>query len=344
MAGDEKEQLKTLVEGVVLAQGNEYIKDLLRRKHLPIGTTKADFVDHLRAAIDADQLTAADIEQWLHEVEGWGNNQHVYLYRLPRELAASPLWADATAIQELVTEAGYGDVWDAETSHAFPEALTLTGIHYLQSPEERRLRFEWHQGVETLVRVPQKDFDEVEEDEQYHYKAYAKRRQRIVVRFEVRPQLRLAAAFVQVPTTSKEHDSTVVEMWKVVSAVAAQSKFTEFNLAKAIRKIDEDVTPGPLRTNRVRLVTPGAFVTYGATATTAAYRDVQDANDARKAVSTIAAFTGGTSNVLYSASTSATKDKDVQVRLDGPNRRIWIRAQLTEAQVWSLLTRVASYA
>jgi len=344
MAADDKERLKTLVEGVVLAQGNEFIKVLLRRKHLPIGTTKADFVEHLRAAIDSGQLTSSDIEQWLHEVEGWGNNQHVYLYRMPRQLAVSALWTNENAIRRLVTGAGHGDVWAAETSYAFPEELTLTGIHYFEVAAERRLRFEWHQGVETLVRVPQKDFDEVEADEQYHYKAYAKRRERTVVRFEVRPGLRLAAAFVQVPTTSNEHESTLAEMWNVVGAVAAQSQFTEFNLAKAIRKIDEDISPGPMRTNRVRLVTPGAFVTYGATATTAAYRDVQDANDARKAVSTIGAFTGGAADVLYTAPAMATKDKDIQVRLDGQNRRIWIRAQLTETQMWSLLTRVASYA
>lgn len=74
-----KSQLKKKVAQIVLAQGNIFIKDLLRSNNVPIGNTKADFSRNLNAAIDAGALTQAVIEAWLGEIEGWGN-QHVYLF------------------------------------------------------------------------------------------------------------------------------------------------------------------------------------------------------------------------------------------------------------------------
>ena len=44
----EKEALNTLVRGIVLAQGNIFIKELLRqKKDIKIGATKADFLQNI---------------------------------------------------------------------------------------------------------------------------------------------------------------------------------------------------------------------------------------------------------------------------------------------------------
>jgi hypothetical protein len=47
-----KPQLKELVHRVVVAQGNSFIKELLRNSGAKIGTTKEDFANNLDVAIE----------------------------------------------------------------------------------------------------------------------------------------------------------------------------------------------------------------------------------------------------------------------------------------------------
>ena len=82
MPDDDKKVLKEQVEQILLMQGNQFIKELLRNNSLPIGSTKKNFLTNINKAIDEDHLTRAMIEQWLKEVEGWGN-QHLYLFHTP---------------------------------------------------------------------------------------------------------------------------------------------------------------------------------------------------------------------------------------------------------------------
>ena len=77
----EQQVLLRLVRGIVLAQGNIYIKSLLREKGLRIGDTKADFEQNLEQAVADGKITLVDVEEWLDRVEGWGD-QHVYLFNL----------------------------------------------------------------------------------------------------------------------------------------------------------------------------------------------------------------------------------------------------------------------
>src|ERR1700728_3071980 len=73
--------LKRLAAGIIRAQGNRFIKDLLRGKDIRIGATKDEFEANLNEAIETGRLTLDDVRAWLAGVEGWGN-QHVYLYNL----------------------------------------------------------------------------------------------------------------------------------------------------------------------------------------------------------------------------------------------------------------------
>ena len=77
--------LKRLAAGIIRAQGNRFVKELLRKKNIRIGVNKDDFERHLSEAIESGQLTLEDVETWLNEVEGWGN-QHVYLYNISSTL------------------------------------------------------------------------------------------------------------------------------------------------------------------------------------------------------------------------------------------------------------------
>src|SRR6266576_347690 len=85
---------RELVRTVVLTQGNIFIRELLRRKKIPIGITKQDFEANLLRAVNAGDLRFTDLVEWLEEVEGWGD-QHVYLYHVPNKIAGDLLWNSA---------------------------------------------------------------------------------------------------------------------------------------------------------------------------------------------------------------------------------------------------------
>jgi hypothetical protein len=92
------DRIRSLVRSVVLAQGNIFIRELLRRKGLTIGATKEDFEANLMKAIDTGELQLSDVTTWLDEVEGWGD-QHVYLYRVPARVIGDTLWNSAEDVR-----------------------------------------------------------------------------------------------------------------------------------------------------------------------------------------------------------------------------------------------------
>jgi hypothetical protein len=58
----QSDALIQLVRGIVLAQGNVFIKELLRSRGIQIGTTKADFESNMIAAIRAGELRREHID------------------------------------------------------------------------------------------------------------------------------------------------------------------------------------------------------------------------------------------------------------------------------------------
>ncbi len=136
--------LKRLAAGIVRAQGNRFIKELLRAKGIRIGANKDQFESHLTAAIEGGDLRLGDVDAWLQRVEGWGN-QHVYLYRI-----SSTLRRDLTRpkIRRRVRAAGLDGVWDAATVLAFPDAPELTSISFNDSV----LRLVWQEASRSRRR------------------------------------------------------------------------------------------------------------------------------------------------------------------------------------------------
>lgn len=70
---DDRASAREMVRTVVMAQGNIFIRDLLRRKKIAVGVRKEQFEANLLKAIDDGQITRADVAAWLGEVEGWGD-------------------------------------------------------------------------------------------------------------------------------------------------------------------------------------------------------------------------------------------------------------------------------
>ena len=201
VAVTDKDQLKEVVRKVVLAQGNIFIKELLREHGGPLGSTKQEFLDNLERAIDEERITGPILRAWLAQVEGWGE-QSVYLYTVPRALRNRAEWRNPELLRAALGAAGFPSVWDADSSPEYPDSLKLTAVRMCGAV----LTFEWHRAWEKLIRLGEhRDKKEVVGNDRIYYKAYLKTGRRAVVRFQIRPDDRLAAAFLQVPATSPEH-------------------------------------------------------------------------------------------------------------------------------------------
>lgn len=168
-----KPQLKQVVERIILAQGNTYIKELARTHGIKIGSTKKDFSENLSAAIDDGTLTGDKIQVWLDEVEGWGN-QHVYLFKAPQISAAE------TAAK--IDRSEHKPLLGQGVSLAFADALQLTAIQV----DGERLSMLWQQGKNRWSRFKDKDYVELDGNETFKFEAYLKHGERSVVRFEWR--------------------------------------------------------------------------------------------------------------------------------------------------------------
>jgi len=190
----EKRDLKEAVRTIVLTQGNAFIKELLRKHKIQIGTNKADFSKNLHAAIDEGTLTRPMIEEWLSEVEGWGN-QHIYLFEPPK-LAIGE-------IKDKLVGSNFAELIGTAVSYAFPEQLELSAIALAAD----HLSIAWHKGTGGWERTPSKDFQRADDDdgEVYKYNAYRERFDRAVVRFAWRFADAYCAIMIQVPIEGDSH-------------------------------------------------------------------------------------------------------------------------------------------
>ncbi|TBU72575.1 hypothetical protein DNK06_21615 [Pseudomonas daroniae] len=168
-----KPQLKELVRRVIVAQGNAFIKELLRGTSARIGATKEDFAANLDAAIDADELTQENLEAWLAEVEGWGD-QHLYLIEPPQ--------IEPGALAAGIAASPHAGALSASASLEFPETLELKHIGLGNGG----LSMVWHQCKAGWNRWKPKDFVVEEGLERYRFDAYRQRLDRSVVRYEWR--------------------------------------------------------------------------------------------------------------------------------------------------------------
>ncbi|SDH75191.1 hypothetical protein SAMN05216588_10756 [Pseudomonas flavescens] len=165
-----KLQLKQLVRQVVVAQGNAFIKELLRGSGFRIGASKDDFAANLDAAIDAEALTQASLEAWLAEVEGWGD-QHLYLFEPPQ--------VEVAALAAGIAASPHAAALQAGASMDFPEVLALKHIDL----GDGGLSLVWHQCKAGWNRYKPKDFATTEGLEHYRFEAYRQRLDRSVVRY-----------------------------------------------------------------------------------------------------------------------------------------------------------------
>jgi hypothetical protein len=328
----EKDALIRLVKGVVLAQGNDFIKEFLRDRGLRIGTTKSDFEQNLIGAIERGELQRQHIDFWLNEVEGWGS-QHVYLFKVPTSMRRDPIWDDPKRIESKIASAGFKKQWNAQTSLEYPAAQTLTGVYF----EQRVLRFVWHKGLGFWLRDKLKDRREEIDSDTYEFRAYRMRAERSVTRFEIRPKDGLAAIFLQIAVDEEEHETAVENVKSTVSRVWPFDDLEALSIGTAIKKLDaRSLEKKDVTANSTRLSAAGAYVEFGATSARDGYQDFTPVRDVRKAVRA-ASFSGMNGNFMVGTTDVGGAKRQVRIQLYAGQKRIKLAAQMTATEVWNVL-------
>lgn len=217
-----KAQLKELAKKVVVAQGNTFIKELLRSSGAKIGTTKADFSNNLADAIDADLLSQNMLEAWLADVEGWGD-QHLYLVEPPN--------ADYANLAGGIAASTHSGTLNAATSLEFPDALELKQI----TLDVDGLSMVWHQSKEGWNRWRPKDFVVEEGLERYRFDAYRQRFDRSVVRYAWNFDDPYCAVLIH-RNTEIDHGQVFEEVRSVLTALGCpDAPFSRIPLNQAVK-------------------------------------------------------------------------------------------------------------
>lgn len=215
------QQLKDLVRSLVHAQGNAFIKDLLRQHHTRIGATKDEFIVNLNDAIDEGNLTQQKLDVWLDEVEGWGN-QHVYVLAPPS--------IDTSNASDLIESSPLARYFDAPLSLDFPEKLELKAV----KSSENGLSIVWHQRKEGWNRWPARDMHSVEGLDRVWLQAYRQRLDRSVVRFEWCYDEPYCAILIQ-RSPDIDHEAVIASIESLLADTRVMSApFKRIKLTRAI--------------------------------------------------------------------------------------------------------------
>lgn len=335
---DEISALKRLAAGIIRDQGNRFIKELLRDKKIQMGTNKDDFERNLTNAIDSGKLRLEDVEGWLDQVEGWGN-QHVYLYNLSPALRQ----ALSRINQETVEAAGFGQVWNGDTVLAFPDEPELTSISFTDSV----LRIVWQEASPGWTPVPDKNYTVEEGLDTYEYRAFRKVERRAITRFEAHLDERLAALFIADPIQGKEHKTAIAEARRVIGKLMKLSDLDkgQFDISVVSRNLDQknlpsntNKTPG-VKTQKSRLASGGSYVEFAASSRDKAYWEEPAITAVRKAVRgpQLPAFQGMDGVFIFQPGTgNLARPLRVQLYDRGDRVRLW--AQMGVDEVWAILT------
>ena len=217
-----KAQLKELANKVVVAQGNTFIKELLRSSGAQIGTTKDDFSINLAAAIDADLLSQNMLETWLAEIEGWGD-QHLYLLEPPK--------VDTAKLADNISASPHAGTLNAAATLEFPDSLVLKHI----ALDADGLSMVWHQSKEGWNRWRPKDFIEEEGLERYRFDAYRQRFDRSIVRYAWNFGEPYCAILIH-RNTEIDHDKVFEDVRAVLIAIGCpDTPFLRIPLNQAVK-------------------------------------------------------------------------------------------------------------
>lgn len=342
----EIKDLKRLAAGIIRAQGNRFIKELLHERKIPLGTNKDDFERNLNAAIESGELRLEDVDTWLRGVEGWGN-QHVYLYAL-----TSPVTTSLTEpkLRKAATAAGHEKLWNASTVLRFPDKPKLTSISF----DAGVFSMVWQEASPSWAPTPDKNFEKDEGLDTYEYRAFRKVERRAISRFEAHKGLGLAALFIADPIQGDEHAGAIAaargEIAKLLNLSVLEDN--QLDISVVSRNMDQknvptNANPKPgIKTQKTRLSSGGSYVEFAASSKDKGYAEENAIRDVRKSIRSaqLPAFQGTTGVFVFQPGAAAGMiDRPLRVQLYGGNDRIRLWAQMDSEEVWAILEHIATY-
>lgn len=318
------QQLKELANRVVVAQGNVFIKELLRTSGAKIGATKEDFADNLNAAIDEGLVTQEMLEAWLAEVEGWGD-QHLYLV-VPPQLAPD-------ALGNGIAASPYAAALGTVASLDFPDALELKHIDLGTDA----LSMVWHQRKQGWNRWRAKDHVEEEGLERYRFDAFRQRFDRSIVRYEWSFADRYAAILIH-RNTEIDHDAVFADVRAGLNVIGCpDTAIVRIPLSDAVKTAstrDKGV-------HLTRFEDDSGYVEMASTLPEGGIASVESVRLALHAVDT-SAFDRA-QGVLHFAAEEHGVSRRIAVQIYGSEARVRIWAQCKREDVRQILTYLWDY-
>jgi hypothetical protein len=338
----EIEALKRLASGVIRAQGNRFVKELLRGR-VTIGSNKEEFEANLNQAIENGVVTMTHIEQWIHSVEGWGN-QHIYLYNL-----SSALKKELTEDKILarVKAARLGKLWNANTTMTFPEEPHLTSISFTDNV----LRLVWQEASPGWTPDLEKNFTRQEGLDFYEYRAFRRVERRTITRFEARVKDGLAGLFIPDPMQGPGHQAAREEAMRVIARLLDLPSLENgtVRVAQVSKNLDQSNIPQnngvtvAVKTQKSRLSSGGAYVEFAAHSSNKAYWEEQAVQDVRKSVrNDQLEFFQGEGVFLFGEGVTGL-NRPLRVQLYGDQNRIRLWAQMDVSEVWGILRLLSAH-
>lgn len=338
----DKDHLIELAKGIVIAQSNVFIKELLRDNGIKIGSTKADFQQNMIQAINAGELTREHFDRWLLEIEGWGN-QHIYLFDVDERSIRSDLWNDESNVRERAHSVGLKDKWNVAPSESFPEDRELAGIYY----DANSFRAVWYEGRDSWIKESDKDYRAEEDGDLYEYRAFRQRLNRTVTRFEWPRGSQIASVFIQIPWNKKNHNELMNVVLDAISSFIPKNHLTLLNIGHAIRNLDQAALNQPALASNIspqmaRLETNGGYINFGCNIPGQAYGSVEAVRHVREAILHPEDFTGDL-GVFYlrDSKDQSLSRQEIKVEMHGKQNRIKIAHQCSREDAWVILNIVA---
>lgn len=355
-----------LAERIVMRQGNIFIRELLRRKRqddksIRIGDTETKIKENLDAAIRARAISLSDLEEWLDEVEGWGN-QHIYLYDVTEKLADDSIFRSRESVRRRVLASGHGDLWETAARPTSPDELTLPLTLV-------RITFDGDQFVATWDRWQElwkhdesevKSFQRKIGVDTYEFRPYRQLLKRSVMRFVLRREARLAGLFIQLPL-GDEHDAARERAMGLLMKLLACRQ--EGDLIRSLRPvrihdvivdIDSRYIDGRVagvrgehaaaQTKTTKFDSHGATIEFDS-GPHMGTRDVGPVRRVRLALSEEirqdpGSFRGESGTFRVPLLSGTGSNRTITMYLNGQHNRIYFRAQMTSDEVWTVLAKL----
>lgn len=330
---------------LVLLQGNRFIRELLRANGLPLGTNKEQFEAHLREALADGQLTPAQIQDWLSDVEGWGN-QHLFVFDVPPDAAID--LRDRVAFSARLTAAGLEEFLDAEIPLDPGEDLALATIRHTADG----ISFLWVRGNVALFRRKDLEYvDEVEGDE-IEYHAYERRWSRVAARFEWRFDSNLAAVLIARREERDYAQQRDVVLQAVDDAVTERPDWPALDISRVITQLDaaglEAAEGGAeqagVRVNYTVFQGAAANIRLASTSQDGSYQDDAAVREVRRAVDP-ARFVGGSGDCYLTPTAEPDAERrELHLRLYGREQRVLLWGKMMSEEVWGVVNDLRTYA